>query len=287
MASIDGINIGRLEASEVEQALALTAEVGWNQTAEDWAFFLRCAQVYAARDVAGRLVATAAVLPYAGNSPGEPGFAWVSLVIVTKSQRGRGLGTRMLQRCIDELRNRSLPGLLDATPAGEKVYTPLEFTPVLRLQRWQGQGGGAGDCNGRVRLLRATELARVGVLDASVFGAQREALLANLCERGGSRAFSLEDSSGYAILRSGRIAAQLGPVVAANSRDALVLIEAATACVRGPLFIDVPDQHTRVAAWLHAHGFSSQRPFLRMLLGEIPPPGDPTRVFAISGPEYG
>ncbi len=70
----------------------------------------------------GAWLRTAAVLPYAGSSAGQPGFAWVSLVIVTASHRGRGLGTQMLQHCIATLRSRSLTGLLDATPAGEKIY---------------------------------------------------------------------------------------------------------------------------------------------------------------------
>jgi len=286
MASIDGITIGRLETADMEQALALTAEAGWNQTAEDWAFFLRNAQVFAARDLSGRLIATAAVLPYAGDSPGAPGFAWVSLVIVTTSQRGRGLGTRMLQSCIAELRSRSLAGLLDATPAGEKAYTPLGFRPVLRLQRWQGQGHGACESSGRTRLLGAAELSRVAALDAAVFGARRKLLLADFCGRAGARAFELVDSSGYAMVRSGRIATHLGPVVAANASDAIALIDVATASTQGQLFVDVPDEQTEIAAWLSAHGFTVQRSLLRMSLGGVPP-CDPTRMFAIGGPEYG
>jgi GNAT superfamily N-acetyltransferase len=287
MASIDEPAIGPLGAHDLGAALALTAEAGWNQTGEDWAFFLAHATVHAARDVSGRLVATAAVLAYPGNSAGEPGFAWVSLVIVTASQRGRGLGTRMLQQCIAELRSRSLSGLLDATPAGERVYTPLGFEPVLGLQRWRGQGGGARGFSAPGQPLDRGGLARVGGLDACAFGARRSALLGDFLGRAGTRGFELADRGGYAMVRCGRVASHLGPVVAANAPDAIALIDVATAATSGPLVVDVPDTQTELAAWLGAHGFSVERPLLRMVLGRAAPVGDPTRVFAIAGPEYG
>jgi len=88
------------------------------------------------------------------------------------------------------------------------------------------------------------------------------------------------------MVRSGRIATHLGPVVAANASDAIALIDVATASTQGQLFVDVPDEQTEIAAWLSAHGFTVQRSLLRMSLGGVPP-CDPTRMFAIGGPEYG
>jgi GNAT superfamily N-acetyltransferase len=287
MAPIDALAIRQLEADAVAEAFALTVEVGWNQTAEDWAFSIAHGIVYGARDGSGRLVATAAVLPYAGNPPDKLGFAWVSLVIVTASQRGRGLGTRLFQQCIATLRSRSTCGLLDATPAGERVYAPLGFKPVLRLQRWHGEGGGAPGLRERVRPLAATSMAGITALDVLVFGAQRQTLLADFCGRAGTRGFELVDGSGYALVRVGRVASYLGPVIAANARDAIGLIDSAAASTAGRIFIDVPDAQTELAAWLGAHGFTVQRPLLRMALGRDTPCGDPARVFAIAAPEYG
>jgi GNAT superfamily N-acetyltransferase len=287
MARTDGPMIGQLGADAVAEAFPLGVEVGWNQTTDDWAFCVANGTVYGARDDSGRLIATAAVLPYAGSSAGEPGFAWVSLVIVTASHRGRGLGTRMLQHCIATLRSRSLTGLLDATPAGEKIYTPLGFKPVLGLQRWQGEGDGAFESRERVRPLAVASMPRIGALDALAFGAQRQTLLTNFQTRAGTRGFQIADGSGYALVRSGRVASYVGPVVAANAHDAIALIDAATASTPGRTFIDVPDRQTQIAAWLGAHGFVVQRPLLRMALGSDLPGGDPERVFAIAGPEYG
>lgn len=287
MAHTDGFTIGELGIDAVPEALPLAVEVGWNQTAEDWAYSIAHGTVYGARDSSRRLVATAAVLPYAGISPDQPGFAWVSLVIVTAVHRGRGLGAQLLHQCIATLGSRSLTGLLDATPAGEKIYTPLGFKPLLGLRRWQGEGGGAFGLRERVQPLTVTRMDGIAALDTRASGAQRRTLLMNLCARPETRGFELVDGSGYALVRAGRVASYVGPVVAASAADAIAVIDAAVTSTPGLIFIDVPDLQAQTAAWLGAHGFTVQRPLLRMALGPDLPRGDPARVFAIAGPEYG
>jgi GNAT superfamily N-acetyltransferase len=281
MEPTDRVAIEPLGPDAAAEGLALTVDAGWNQTVDDWAFFLRHGTVFGARGAAGKLLATAALLPYSA------GFAWVSLVIVAQAQRGRGLGTRMLNHCIATLRSFGLVGMLDATPAGEKVYAPLGFKPVFGLERWQGAGGGVPQHGDRVRPLAAARMERIVALDAQAFGAQRDILLAEYRARAGTRAFELADGGGYALRRRGRIASQVGPVVAANPHDALALIDAAVASTPGPILLDVPDQWTGIAAWLRSRGFAIQRPFLRMALGRDAAYGDPAHIFAIAGPEYG
>jgi len=280
MGLTDELAVVPIGPGAAAEGLALTVEANWNQTAEDWAFFLAHAMAFGVRD-GGRLVATAAVLPY------PAGFAWVSLVIVTQSHRGRGLGTRLLDRCIETLRGHALVGMLDATPAGEKVYAPLGFKPVLRLQRWEGTGARHSAPTTSVRPLTADELPRIDAVDAGVFGSERHALLAGLFGRAGARGFAPTGRSGYALVRPGRVASHLGPVAAADERSAIALIDTAIASTPGRIFLDVPTDWTGIAGWLAARGFRAQRPFLRMGLGRELPYGDPTRLFASTGPEYG
>jgi GNAT superfamily N-acetyltransferase len=281
MAPIDQLAIERIGPEAVAEAVGLTAEANWNQTAADWAFFIAHGTVFGARDGRGRLVASTALLPYSS------GFAWISLVIVSKSHRERGLGTRMLNECLAELRSRALVGMLDATAAGARMYGPLGFKPIMGLKRWEGTGGSSGAWHERVRPLATSSIPKVARFDAAAFGASREALLADCCSRPGTRGFELEGRSGYALVRPGRVAAQLGPVVAASEPDALVLLEAAIASTPGNIFVDVPDAWAEVAARLGTRGFRVQRPFLRMALDRDMPYGDPPQIFAIAGPEYG
>ena len=281
MGPTEQLAIERIGPEALPEAVGLTAEANWNQTADDWAFFAAHGSVFGARDALGKLVATTALLPYSA------GFAWIGLVIVAKSHRGRGLGTRMLNQCIAELRSRALAGMLDATPAGASIYAPLGFKPIMGLKRWEGIGGVAARLSERVRPLAMSQVQRLVRFDAGAFGANRATLLTDYCARTGTRGFELEERSGYALVRPGRVASQLGPVVAASENDALALLEAAIASTPGSIFVDVPDAWTGIAARLGARGFRVQRPFLRMALGRDMPYGDPPQIFAIAGPEYG
>ncbi len=64
-----------LSPRDAVAGLALTDEAGWNQSYDDWVFFLTHGTVFGLRDDDGRLVATAALLPY-------PPVAWISMVLV-------------------------------------------------------------------------------------------------------------------------------------------------------------------------------------------------------------
>ena len=280
MAPTDELAVARIGLDALAEAVDLTAEANWNQTADDWAFFVEHGIVLGARDSRAKLVATTALLPYA------TGFAWISLVIVSKAHRGRGLGVRMLSECLAELRSRALIGMLDATPAGARIYGPLGFRPIMGLKRWEGTGGNP-PAQHRARPLVRSGMPKVARFDAVAFGADRGELLANFCGRAGMLGFELAGRNGYALVRPGRTASQLGPVAAENERDAIDLIEAAIGSTPGSIFIDVPDAWTRTAARLGARGFRVQRPFLRMALGRDMPYGDPPLIFAIAGPEYG
>ncbi len=100
-------------------------------------------------------------------------------------------------------------------------------------------------------------------------------------------ASSSRAENAYALVRPGRVASHVGPIVAANESDALILLETAIASTPGSIFVDVPDAWTGIAARLGARGFRVQRPFLRMAFGRDISYGDPPQVFAIAGPEYG
>ena len=72
-----------LRATELRNAEALVREAGWNQLAADWRIFLELGTVYAVRNSARRVVATAATIPYGDR------FAWISMVLVASDYRGR------------------------------------------------------------------------------------------------------------------------------------------------------------------------------------------------------
>jgi GNAT superfamily N-acetyltransferase len=281
MASTDVLPLNTLGESGIKGCMALSAEAGWNQTADDWALFVRHGAVLGLPDAAEHPIATGAILPYSEN------FAWISMVLVTTTWRRQRIGTRILEACCMEVARRGLVAVLDATPAGERVYRPLGFEPMFGLTRWQGQGGGGVSLPPGVRAMSEADRAAVAATDAAAFGAPRFFLLEDFFRRAPQLAFVTDDGAGFLLARPGRIATQIGPIVAADERGACALLEAALGRVSGPVFLDLADRWSDLAAQIERRGFTVQRPYLRMALRHSVPFGDIARTFVVAGPEFG
>lgn len=281
MAPTEHIRPAPIDASLMQGCMALSAEAGWNQLPDDWSVFLDHGKVFALLGEDGQPVATGATITYSG------GFAWIGMVLVAASHRRQGLGTRILEACLEEVQSKGLVPVLDATPAGEAVYRPLGFEPQFGLSRWQGQGGRAGQIRHGIRSMRESDVPALIASDALAFGADRPFLLNSLFRRAPQLALATEDGTGFVLARPGRIATQLGPVIAQTEEQAGELLGAALDLIDGPVFIDVVDAHSRLASALKERGFSIQRPFLRMAQNRSTPFGNPRRLFAVVGPEFG
>jgi hypothetical protein len=228
-------------------------------------------------------VASGAILPYPDD------FAWISMVLVTASRRRARIGTRILETCCAEIERRGLVAMLDATPAGERVYRPLGFEPMFGLTRWQGEGG-ARDATlpAGIRPMTKDDLTAVVMLDAAAFGAHRQFLLEGFFRRQARLAFVTErDVTGFVLARPGRIAAHIGPVVAEDEDAAATLLSAVLDSIRGRVFLDLADRWSGLTRLLQQRGFTVQRPFLRMGMRRNAPFGDVARTFVIASPEFG
>lgn len=278
-------DLSPVDAGGLDQCLVLSAAAGWNQNAADWQTILERGHVIGLRAGEGRLLATAAVLPY------EP-FAWICMVLVAASERRRGHATRLMQHCIDWIGERGLVAGLDATPAGREVYRTLGFEDVYGLTRLQApnvsvQRHALADVD--IKSMAAADLAAIADYDAPVFGADRAPLLAELCRRVPHAAFVARRGGrlcGFALARDGRLATQLGPVVAEDETVARALMSHAFTSMKGDVFVDIADRHRSIRVWLDELGFVVQRPFTRMLLGRSAPIGRSESVVAITGPEF-
>lgn len=275
MAIIEALPQAVLARADVAAALALSDEAGWNQVGADWAVFIERGCALGLRDGDGRLVASAAALPYGAD------FGWVSMVLVTHAWRRQGLATRLMADCIDRLRAQGRTPLLDATPAGAEVYRRLGFVPLASIERWEGEGGGAAAPGAPLPV----DGDRLIAADAAAFGAERRFLLDNFLARAGTMVLSRDD--GFAVLRRGRRAMQIGPLVADRLDTARHLLDDAITASRGPVFLDLMDRWQALAPRLEACGFRRQRRYARMALGRAALPGDPARLVVAAGPEFG
>jgi GNAT superfamily N-acetyltransferase len=284
-----GVAQRTLQESDLDAALALSQETGWNQTAADWRLFLELGNGIGLVRDASRLIATAAILPHGDR------FAWISMVLVTAPERRQGLASRLLRQCIGRLLERQLVPVLDATPAGRAVYAGLGFQDRWGLRRLFARAAkvpqAAPTPGGlAVRALAPADWPRVVAYDAAVFGADRGALLRRLAPRLPRAALVAERGGrivGFLLGRDGRLMNQLGPLAAEDHEVAMALLAQAVADVPAPLAVDVPDRHAALGDWLVGLGFAVERPWTRMVYGGTEAFDDGTRLFAIAGPELG
>lgn len=295
MAAIDllaglGLTHRPLSSADVAGGMALSAESGWNQDDDDWRYLIAHAIGWGAEDGDGRLVATAMALPYGDR------LAWLCMVLVTEDWRRRGIATALLAEVSDAAEALGLIPGLDATEAGQSVYPALGFCDVYPVTRWsRAAADGAPPQPGkpRIRPMDDADMHGIAALDRTAFGADRAALLVHLFARAPRFVWVADDDGalkGYCLGRNGRTADQLGPVVAADEDTAIALCAQALArpeSGRRPLYIDVPDRHRRLAAWLQDAGFTAERGYMRMLKGRTEPVDDPAKIFALAGPEFG
>ena len=265
----------------------LSVEAGWNQVAADWRLMIASGSAFGIKDGAGRWIASALTLPLGSQ------VSWISMVLVTKSERRRGHGTQLLRRCIDALEATGRATGLDATELGRPVYLPLGFRDAYAISRWSTRSAIdttiAAPPGLTIRPARAHDLERIVDFDGQCSGLERRAILANLHARAPWLAHVAERAdgslAGYGLGRDGHRAPHVGPVVAETQAIGLALASRALASVRSPATLDVPDQQGEIKRWLQSQGCSVQRGFMRMLRGAAPAVEDGSRVMAIAGPE--
>jgi GNAT superfamily N-acetyltransferase len=272
-----------LTEADLDAAFALSTAAGWNQTIADWRVFLRDGRAWGI-EADGVLASSAAILPFGRK------VAWVSMVLTLPDHRGRGFATALMAHALAALEASGHRAVLDATPLGQPVYEKLGFTPFWTFRRWRLEASG-GMVQG-VRPLRPADWPELLALDETANGIPRERLLRALATRlpeAARVAVAGGRIEGFALGREGRLAPQIGPVVARDGRSAQRLIAAALAALPAgqSVVIDLADTQTELAAWLAGRGVTPQRPFTRMAVGAEPLPGNAALIVAPIGPEFG
>jgi GNAT superfamily N-acetyltransferase len=284
--AVSDLEIGTLRAEELGDADALVKEAGWNQTEADWRIFLDLGTVYAVRDK-GRVIATAATLPYGGK------FGWISMVLIADEYRRQGLGTKLMRRCLDDLTAKGLVPVLDATPAGRDVYVGLGFEDSWGYKRLLLAGKKivpAIQIEMAVEPISDAAWKELCAYDATIFGADRSNILSRLRGRLPEAEFCVWRGGnivGFLMGRMGRRAAQLGPLVAESEEIACALLAQALETVSASVYIDFIDDKPLTARFLATAGFVAERPLTRMLLKRKESFQDTTQTYAVAGPEFG
>jgi GNAT superfamily N-acetyltransferase len=279
-----GLPVVPLGPQDADGVWPLSVEAGWNQIAADWSLMISAGSAFGIKHAAGGWIASALALPLGSE------VSWISMVLVTRSERRKGHGSRLLRRCIEAAGR--VAGL-DATELGRPVYLPLGFRDVYALSRWSVPGAVetriAAPPGIVIRPAQPQDLAQIVDYDCRRSGFERPTILHSLLARAPCVAHVAERADGsiggYSLGRDGHRATHLGPVIAEDEAVGLALVSCALAGIRGPAILDVPDQHGPIKRWLQSQGASAPRRFMRMLRGSAPAVEDGSRIVAIAGPE--
>lgn len=284
------VSFREMTASDIAGGLRLCRAAGWNQLERDWRALLEPPSVFRAAVRENDVVGTAGAVVYGAE------LAWVCMVLVDPAERGRGLGTALVEQVLERLPEGVAVGL-DATPSGQPVYTRLGFSPTAAFARLEcapaarrsAAGAEALRAHEALRPLREGDLSRVLAWDREVFGADRSRILRGLIAAAPEYAWRLEADdalSGYCLGRPGQSSAHLGPVVALDWRTAGALVSRCLAADPDRRFTLDAAPGPQWRSRLQQLGFSEQRPFTRMYRGGGPVRGRIEHAFAPVGPEF-
>jgi len=276
MASGDVV-MRKLKPSDIPLAVELSAEAGWNQTAEDWCTLIDlsvdgCLGI----EVDGELVSTATLLCYGQR------LAWIGMVLTRIRCRGRGFARRLLMEALRLADERSIESVkLDATDQGQPLYEKLGFRREQSVERWWRPGPGIVVRDREVNHETSKDDWRV--VDLRAFGADRAELLARLARRNPP----LTSGGSYLFSRPGRVSSYLGPCVSEAPGIARTLIERALEThLGGGWSLDLLCENAQAVALARTLGFTPKRHLTRMVRGKNQR-GNEQSIYAIAGFELG
>lgn len=276
--------IDRVRQTDIPDVVRLSARIGWDYSEEEMEVVLRSGHFFAHRGPGGKVVSTAAIFPYST-------LASLGVVMVDPDYRRRGLATRLVDACISAVPDR--PILLVATEEGKPLYEKLGFKTVGTLDKLVAKRytGGLQRMTHQQTVHPASEkdIEEIIDLDEKAFGARRERLLRLRIKQAAFGAVLRNRTGkavGFALGVPGPELMVIDPVVAPDEEAAALLIDRIAGWAPGPMRIDIPSQHQRLADFLTRCGFETVRkPPVMMRNGSALPPRE--HLFAVASQAFG
>jgi nitroimidazol reductase NimA-like FMN-containing flavoprotein (pyridoxamine 5'-phosphate oxidase superfamily) len=269
--------VSLLGADAVAEGVALANGVGWNEMPGDWLELMSSGQLFGRRASDGRLVATGLVCDFGTVAP-------ISKIVTRADWRRRGLARSLMEACLKAVPPGRLPWLT-AMPEGRPLYEDLGFVTVATHHVFTGDL--------RPGLLVPAEVCEMGdgdwpqvlALDRRAFGCERPTYLA--MRRARAHSAVVAKASGGAVIGFA-LAVQksnllfIGPIAAESEQVAIALFHGVAAKWCGPVRLDVPVGHERLARALRESGLGATAVRPELTLGGAPLPCDPALRFALS-----
>jgi len=274
MTEFASAKMRKLCAEDIPAATQLSAQAGWNQTAEDWRTLMELSpEGCLAIEMDGHLAATTTLLRYGRR------LAWIGMVLTEAKYQRQGFARKLLTHALETADEMGIETIkLDATEQGLPIYERFGFRGEQEIERWSRPGESGAKLPAGVA--SADETWRDS--DSLAFGADRSQLLERLAQLNPPRSIS----QSYLFSRPGRVNAYLGPFVSENPETARGLIEECVQNTKCSWSWDLFPQNRDAAALARDLGFSPQRHLLRMARGKELRETE-NAIYAIAGFELG
>lgn len=284
---LSDIVIRPIQLSDLNGAMRLSTEQGWNQTETDWRFMIEHPENSCLlAEYHGKIIGTTTAINYSNE------VVWISMVLVDKEFRGQGISKLLLNDILGKLPDcKSIK--LDATPEGQHVYEQFDFRNeyfITRMTNDAVKNLPTREDDYTAEPIRLADIQDIITYDHQVFGANRTLLIDSLIGNYPNKACMLKrnHSIGFALGREGRKYNHIGPVMASSVADAKILItKLLRQSVNKPFVVDVLNDKEELITWLHDVGFIQQRYFVRMYQRDNPFSGNIDQQYLICGPEFG
>lgn len=277
-----------LRADHLPDAAGLSSALGWRHREADWRFAFDLGAGFAA-EVDGRLVATAMWWPYGDT------HATVGMVLVVPEMQVWGLGRALMDELLHAARGRTI--FLNSTHAGLSLYTRLGFVPRGQICQHQAilmKEPLLANSTVGLRVMTASDMEQVRLLDLAATGLDRTALLNALFEVG--MIMVVDRGAGvtaYACAREFGHGVVIGPVIAkgpSDASDAMLLIAALAGCHHGRFVRINVAEESGLSGWLTEFGLPCVGRDVAMARGIQTPAGSAdaaARLFALAGSAFG
>lgn len=282
---------GRMIPGDLLGGLRLSECAGWSQREDDWQLIYRLNPqgAFVVRHF-GKVVATVSALKYGSD------VGWIGMMLVDSAYRGMGIARRLMETACAALADQySIQ--LDATPAGQAVYSKLGFKESFGLKRMVIRDSHSFPAIDRevewdrhIRPMVDSDLEYISGWDRGIIGADRGELLNGLFRMTPEYArvfIQGGEISGFVFGRHGAQFEHIGPLVAKDFAAAKALCGDLLLGMNGKaVAMDIPDAHSEWVSYVSGLGMTVERPFVRMYLGELVAHIPNNCVHAIAGPEF-
>lgn len=216
----DAINLEPLSVDHLDEAVRLSRDAGWPHRRTDWLFAFDLGRGFTAVNN-GQVVGTMLWWPFSKK------HATLGLALVDFKHQRCGIGQQLIEAVLQEAGTRHVT--LNGTAAGMSLYERNGFQTVGAIHQHQGHPTSLA---GRL-LKQSAEHIQFPVpveaileLDQITTGQDRRELITALHASGETIGLRRDDSIvGYSICRPFGLGRVVGPVTAASSADAKLLID--------------------------------------------------------------